>query len=251
MYGQRGQGNIAVRALYGPHDHRLLFCKTCKRRFSERKGTPLFDCRLDEAVARSVLAHLREGCGVRQPALRTRELHPALSTTPCSAPFSNNSAWVSTFRLTSQQNPPSRSSSAHPPLLDQSGDPTQAGDPALMYHSSEVGDEPIVQLQLQSPNNAMMPDSVSARLTFDGTTGATVTYSTFTVAGGQTLTLALQAGSAVTTTGLYNYKDLRDPGFLSFVELLSGQIAESTQRWTGDPERAMSSEFCNFNDSEA
>ena len=53
-YGQRGQGNIAVRARYGPHDRRLLYCKTCKRRFSERKGTPLFDCRLDESVAHSV-----------------------------------------------------------------------------------------------------------------------------------------------------------------------------------------------------
>ena len=51
---------------------------------------------------------------------------------------------------------------SHPLLLDQSGDPGQAGDPALVYHSSEVGDEPIVQLQLQSPNNAMMPGSVSA-----------------------------------------------------------------------------------------
>jgi transposase-like protein len=65
-YGQRGKGNIAVRARYGPHDRRLLYCKTCKRRFSERKGTPLFDCRLDESVAHSVLAHLREGCGIRQ-----------------------------------------------------------------------------------------------------------------------------------------------------------------------------------------
>jgi LacI family transcriptional regulator len=65
-YGQRGQGNIAVRARHGPHDRRLLYCKACKRRFSERKGTPLFDCRLDESVAHSVLAHLRDGCGVRQ-----------------------------------------------------------------------------------------------------------------------------------------------------------------------------------------
>ena len=61
-YGQRGAGKVAVRARYGPHDRRLLYCKTCKRRFSERKGT----ARLDESVARSVLAHLRDGCGVRQ-----------------------------------------------------------------------------------------------------------------------------------------------------------------------------------------
>lgn len=65
-YGQREAGNIAVRALYGPQQRRLLYCKTCKQRFSERKGTPLFHTRLDDQTALSVLAHLHEGCGVRQ-----------------------------------------------------------------------------------------------------------------------------------------------------------------------------------------
>ena len=44
----------------------MLRCRTCKARFSERKGTPLFACRLDESVARCALAHLQDGCGVRQ-----------------------------------------------------------------------------------------------------------------------------------------------------------------------------------------
>ena len=66
QYGQRDQGNIAVRARYGPHRRRLLYCKTCKKRFSQRKGTPLFHTRLDDRTALSVLAHLQEGCGVRQ-----------------------------------------------------------------------------------------------------------------------------------------------------------------------------------------
>jgi transposase-like protein len=65
-YGQRGAGNIAVRARYGAEKRRLLYCKACKRRFSERKGTPLFACRLDDATARSALAHLQDGCGIRQ-----------------------------------------------------------------------------------------------------------------------------------------------------------------------------------------
>jgi transposase-like protein len=66
-HGQRGQGNLAVRARYGPgKSRRLLYCKACKRRFSERQGTPLFDCRLPEPLAQSVLAHLQDGCGVRQ-----------------------------------------------------------------------------------------------------------------------------------------------------------------------------------------
>lgn len=65
-YGQRGHGNLAVRARYGPRQTRLLSCKTCKRRFSERQGTPLFDTRLPPDKAHAVLAHLHEGCGVRQ-----------------------------------------------------------------------------------------------------------------------------------------------------------------------------------------
>jgi hypothetical protein len=31
-HGQRGAGNIAVRARYGPHQRRLLYCKACKQR---------------------------------------------------------------------------------------------------------------------------------------------------------------------------------------------------------------------------
>ena len=65
-HGKRGGANVAVRARYGPHERRLLYCKLCKRRFSERKGTPLFASRLDEDKARSLLAHLQDGCGVRQ-----------------------------------------------------------------------------------------------------------------------------------------------------------------------------------------
>jgi transposase-like protein len=66
-HGQRGQGNIAVRARYGPdQSRRLLYCKVCKKRFSERNGTPLFACRLPDDKAHAVLQHLQDGCGVRQ-----------------------------------------------------------------------------------------------------------------------------------------------------------------------------------------
>jgi LacI family transcriptional regulator len=64
--GKRGFGNLSVRARYGKSQRRLLYCKSCKARFSERKGTPLFDCRLGDDKAQSVLAHLNDGCGVRQ-----------------------------------------------------------------------------------------------------------------------------------------------------------------------------------------
>jgi len=66
-YGQRGHGNLRVAFRYGPgKQRRLLACRTCQHRFSERQGTPLFDCRLPEDKAVAVLAHLQEGVGVRK-----------------------------------------------------------------------------------------------------------------------------------------------------------------------------------------
>jgi len=66
-YGRRDAGNLRVGFRYGPGKRRrLLVCRTCQQRFSERAGTPLFDCRLREDTAVSVLAHLQEGVGVRK-----------------------------------------------------------------------------------------------------------------------------------------------------------------------------------------
>ena len=65
-YGNRGQGNLTVCMRYGPQQRRLLYCTTCKARFSERKGTPLFDTRLPEEKVLSVLDPIAEGCGVRK-----------------------------------------------------------------------------------------------------------------------------------------------------------------------------------------
>jgi transposase-like protein len=64
--GKRGHGNLTVPMRYGTHQRRLLRCRTCKTRFSERKGTPLFDSRLPEDKALAILEHLAEGCGVRK-----------------------------------------------------------------------------------------------------------------------------------------------------------------------------------------
>jgi transposase-like protein len=65
-YGKRGHGNLTVSARYGPQQRRLLRCRTCKVRFSERKGTPLFDTRLAEDTVVAVLQHVAEGVGVRK-----------------------------------------------------------------------------------------------------------------------------------------------------------------------------------------
>jgi transposase-like protein len=65
-YGLRGRGNLRVAFRYGPaKQRRYLACRTCQHRFSERQGTALFDCRLPDAKAVDVLAHLQEGVGIR------------------------------------------------------------------------------------------------------------------------------------------------------------------------------------------
>ena len=66
-HGKRGAGNLTVTSRYGPDgQRRMLRCRTCKARFSERKGTPLFDSRLPPERVGAVLEHIAEGCGVRQ-----------------------------------------------------------------------------------------------------------------------------------------------------------------------------------------
>jgi LacI family transcriptional regulator len=65
-YGRRDHGNLTVCMRYGPHQRRLLRCRTCKARFSERKGTALFDTRLPQDKVVAVLEHLVEGIGVRK-----------------------------------------------------------------------------------------------------------------------------------------------------------------------------------------
>lgn len=66
-YGKRGGGNLSVCGRYGPdQQRRMLRCATCKARFSERKGTPLFGSTLPEEKIRSLLEHIDEGCGVRK-----------------------------------------------------------------------------------------------------------------------------------------------------------------------------------------
>jgi RHS repeat-associated protein len=89
--------------------------------------------------------------------------------------------------------------------LDQSPGTTQSGNPALVFHSSQVSQKPIVQVQLSSANNASLPANITAQLTFNGTAAGTVTYSTTGFSAGDTLTMALQSSTAITTTGRYDY----------------------------------------------
>ena len=75
-HGKRGAGNLTVTHRYGPEKaRRMLRCRACKARFSERKGTPLFGARLTPTTAVAVLAHVAEGVGTRKTA-RLTGVHP-------------------------------------------------------------------------------------------------------------------------------------------------------------------------------
>ena len=66
-YSKRGAENLSVCDHYGPNkQRRMLCCRTCGIRFSERKGTALFHSHLSDDKALAVLQHLGESCGVRK-----------------------------------------------------------------------------------------------------------------------------------------------------------------------------------------
>ena len=51
----------------GKHKNiRQLRCKTCGKRFSERKGTVFYRAHKPIAKVVSILHHVQEGCGMRQ-----------------------------------------------------------------------------------------------------------------------------------------------------------------------------------------
>ena len=102
-HGKRGAGNLTVTGRYGPGKaRRMLRCRTCKARFSERKGTPLFDARLPAGEG-------RVGPGARRRGLRRPPDRPALpggTATPSPA----TAAWPATT-----PRPPTTSSWPFPP----------------------------------------------------------------------------------------------------------------------------------------
>jgi transposase-like protein len=66
-YGKRDADNLTICGRFGKNNQiHLLYCRTCKKRFSERKGTPLFRMKLNEKKAVSLLEHVSESCGVRK-----------------------------------------------------------------------------------------------------------------------------------------------------------------------------------------
>ena len=72
-HGKRGQGNLYFRGWSGRDKRiRMVYCRSCKKSFSERKGTALERSRLPEDKVVSVLDHIREGCGIRSTSRLTK-----------------------------------------------------------------------------------------------------------------------------------------------------------------------------------
>ncbi|HYK10084.1 MAG TPA: hypothetical protein VEV39_04760 [Gemmatimonadales bacterium] len=75
-FGRHDAGNLTVTGRLGKsRQYRLLDCRSCRARFSERKGTPLYRAHLPEDKVTSILEHITEGCGVLKTA-RLVKVHP-------------------------------------------------------------------------------------------------------------------------------------------------------------------------------
>jgi hypothetical protein len=65
-HGRRAEGNLSFRGWPGRNRRtRTVYCRTGKKSFSRRKGTPPEGGRLPEDEAVSLPEHPREGCGTR------------------------------------------------------------------------------------------------------------------------------------------------------------------------------------------
>ena len=71
-FGVQGGGNIIVRWRYGADLTRFLKCLACKQRFSERRGSPLFQLKLPRSKIVEVLRLVADGVPCRQIASRCR-----------------------------------------------------------------------------------------------------------------------------------------------------------------------------------
>jgi len=79
-HGKRGSGNVYFRGWSGRDKRiRMVYCRTCKKAYSQRKGTALERSQLPADKAVSVLDHLREGCGIRATSRLTGVSRDAIS----------------------------------------------------------------------------------------------------------------------------------------------------------------------------
>ncbi|MBU1707918.1 hypothetical protein KKB28_08420 [bacterium] len=67
-FSRTNTGNITLYTQYGRKQVRLLICKTCNKTFSELKGTPFWDSRLDWETIEDIYRSLIDGKGIRATA---------------------------------------------------------------------------------------------------------------------------------------------------------------------------------------
>ncbi|MDQ7787040.1 MAG: hypothetical protein RDU01_05490 [Thermodesulfovibrionales bacterium] len=67
-HGKQGLGNIALSHTYGKYQRKLLRCKTCNFKFSERRSSFFFGLHTNESKIREVILHLLEGMSFREAA---------------------------------------------------------------------------------------------------------------------------------------------------------------------------------------
>ncbi len=67
-HGKRGLGNIVVYDKYGKDRRRLLKCRTCNFKFSERRSTFFFGLHTQESKIKEVILYLLDGMSFREAA---------------------------------------------------------------------------------------------------------------------------------------------------------------------------------------
>jgi hypothetical protein len=67
-YGKRGMGNITLYNRYGRDNRRLLKCRTCNFKFSERRNTFFFGLHTKESKIKEVIMYLLDGKSFREAA---------------------------------------------------------------------------------------------------------------------------------------------------------------------------------------
>ncbi len=67
-YGKAGLGNVVVCDRYGKTRRRLLRCKTCNYRFSERRWNIFFGLHTDDGIIRQTVRSLFKGNSIRMTA---------------------------------------------------------------------------------------------------------------------------------------------------------------------------------------
>jgi len=63
-----GSDRIYVCQVYGRRRTRFLRCRACGYRFSERRGTPIFNLKTDEAKIAKAIRYIAEGHSIRSTA---------------------------------------------------------------------------------------------------------------------------------------------------------------------------------------